>query len=158
MKAHLKKSAVFCLIALSSLGADAPLETVPSEICGCRAPLGSTAVLRDVTGKVFVSQPDGMRPAGPDTDFTLPARVLTGPKSATNIMIGDTCALSVTEKQMVRIKEDGGAWCVNTEAAAQAAGPTQPAPQSPVPISILSAVAGTSVVISIARKDERVSR
>lgn len=158
MTGHFKKSAVFCLIALTSLGADAPLETAPSEICGCRAPLSSTAVVREVNGKVFVSQPDGMRPARPDADLSLPARLLTGPASTTVVTIGDTCELSVAEKQLVRIEDDNGAWCVRAEAA-RAGGSIQPkTAQSPVPIGVLSVLAGGNVVISIARKDQRVSR
>ncbi|MDH4412415.1 MAG: hypothetical protein QE484_03870 [Rhizobium sp.] len=147
------------MILLLSLGADMPPETTDTAICGCRAPLESAAVLRDVTGKVFVSQPDGMQPARTDADFSLPARLLTGPKSQTTIQIGDTCTLSVPEKQLVRIDDDRGAWCVQADAA----GPGLPSQasasvQSPLPISILGALAGTSVLISAATKDERVSR
>ncbi|PYB71697.1 hypothetical protein [Rhizobium wuzhouense] len=157
MNGHFKTSAAFCLIAITSLGLDAPPEAVPPSICGCRAPLASTAILREVTGKVFVSQAEGMRPARADMEVSLPGRLLTGPSSATILKIGDTCTLSVSEKQLIRIEDEHGSWCVRAEAA-RAAGPTQPAPQSPVPISVLSVLAGGKVMISIARKDERVSR
>jgi hypothetical protein len=157
MSVYFRKTAVFCLIALTSSAHGTPLEAAPSENCGCRVPLNSTAVLREVKGKVFVSEADGMRPARPDAGLSLPTRLLTGPASTTIIAIGDTCKLSVAEKQLVRIEDDNGAWCVRSEAA-RAAGPKQPAPQSPVPITVLSVLAGGKVIISIANKDARVSR
>lgn len=157
MSVQFRKIAVFCLMSFTAFGGVARLEAAPSNTCSCRAPLTSVAVVREVNGKVFVSQAEGMRPAKPDAGVSLPARLLTGPASTTIISIGDTCELSVAEKQLVRIEDDHGAWCVRSEAA-RAAGSAQPAPQSPVPISVLSVVAGGKVVISIANKDARVSR
>lgn len=157
MNEQFKKAAVFCMIGLASMGLDAPSDVAEPSICGCRAPLASTAVLREVTGKVFVSQTEGMRPAQVDVSVSLPAKLLTGPSSTTTLKIGDTCTLSVPEKRLVRIEDEEGFWCVRAEAA-RPAGPLQAAPQSPVPISVLGILAGSKVMISIARKDERVSR
>jgi len=90
--------------------------------CGCTVARGSEGLVRSAIGKVFVSRETGLGPARAEQKFTMPARILTGPKSSSTVQIGNDCKVSITENKSVEIREETGKWCVHVGGGQAAAG------------------------------------
>lgn len=157
----------FTLLALAPA---LPSSAADPVTCDCGAPLDSVGVVRTMAGKVFVSQETGMSQPQPDSTFSLPARIVTGPRSSLTIEVGGLCRMSIAENQMLRIQNEDGIWCAHSEAApavapAVAPGPVAaastfvaPAGKSAGPAVIVGGLIAQTTFFAIAHKDQRVSR
>ncbi|MCM2476082.1 hypothetical protein HGO38_21635 [Rhizobium sp. CG5] len=154
-----------------SLIAFVPISVTAADLvmptCACNVTDESEGLVRTVLGTVFVSRETGLAPAHAETRFSLPGRVLVGPRSSSTVEIGAGCRISIAANQSLEIDKDSGNWCVQVvdgqvapvaapaTAAAAATGTATAGVIAPIAVGGLALGA---VVISIAREDDRVSR
>lgn len=117
---HSKLFIFAAIVSVALIAGEAAAEERPA--CGCSVARNSEGLVRSAVGKVFVSRESGLGPARADQRFTMPARILTGPKSSSTVQIGNDCKVSITENKSVEIRENSGKWCVYVADGQAAAG------------------------------------
>ena len=151
------KAGLRLFAAALALAAPPAAAQTPS-VCGCSAPPGSSGLVRTALGMVFVSRETGFTPARPDTPFSLPARVLAGPRSSSTIDIGRSCRITLAENQSLDIGNDaGGRWCVRVVEGRQPPMVPPSAVAGFIPFAAASGLVVGAVVFSIARAEDKVS-
>ncbi|MAY64100.1 MAG: hypothetical protein CML29_17995 [Rhizobiales bacterium] len=159
------------LAIAATLGGLAP--AMAQSPCGCEPERDAVGTVSSSLGRVFVSDKAGYVPVRAEDRFSLPARVMAGPKSSSVIKIGKRCQIQVDANQTVEIAREEGRWCafVIGDRGAEGADPTQGSSGAAgasatigagipeiAPLLIMSTIAAASIPISTNRSDERVSR
>lgn len=126
--------------------------------CECVTARGASAMVREVKGRVLISQAAGLVPAGENAPVRVPGRVVTGPQSSSLVVVGDGCEVRVGANQSAEIRGEGGQLCLRlTDNAPQGLVPAGGIPPV-VPLTLLGLGGVGILIFAITDEDNKVSQ